>query len=140
MPGKEKRLTRRRRLSTDTQEPQHAGMLFIAILVILAFVCLAIGLARGGWVGSTVLAACISLLTGVCFVAIGILELEWLERIVGFIDGIVSGITQFLWTSTFGTISDSELVGRRGATVFWVMIGMPIYLWGCLLALRVFEW
>ena len=78
-------------------------------------------------------------MTGVGFVAIGLLELEWLERVIGFADGIFSGLVQWFWTSWSGSLSDSELVGRRGATVIWVVIGVPIFVWGCLMGLRIID-
>jgi hypothetical protein len=77
------------------------------------------------------------LVAGIGFVAIGLLELEWLERVIGLVDGIWSGFVRWCWKSWYGSLSDSELVGRRGATVFWVVIGFPIFVGGCLIALRV---
>jgi hypothetical protein len=108
---------------------------FILGLVVVAVVCLLVGL-RHGFEWKSVLAAGGCLTAGIAFVAIGLLELEWLERIVGFVDGLFSGLAWWFW-SREGSLSDSEWLGRRGATVVWVLIGMPVFVWGCLMALRL---
>ena len=77
------------------------------------------------------------MVSGTAFVAVGLLELEWLERVVGFADTVFSGVTQFLWTSWSGNLSDSDLVGRRGARVIWIALGVVVFICGCLLALRI---
>lgn len=135
-----RRLKRKRLIADDesSQETISPSQWFILGLSIIAVLCLVIGCVSHGFDWANILAACGCLVTGIAFVAIGLLELEWLERIVGFVDGIFSGLTQWFWTTSFGTLSDSELIGRRGATVIWVVIGFPIYVWGCLMALRVF--
>jgi hypothetical protein len=108
-------------------------------MVVIALGCLLFGCLRSGFEWKTVLAACGSLATGIGFVAIGLMELEWLERVIGFVGGIFSGLVQWLWTSWYGDLSDSDWVGRRGAAVIWVVIGLPTFVWGCLLALRIVE-
>jgi hypothetical protein len=108
-------------------------------LVVVAVVCLVVGCLRHGVDGERMLAAGGCLVTGVAFLSIGLLELEWLEQTVGFVDGILSGLVQWFWVSWFGRLSDSEWVGRRGAAVIWVMVGLPTFVWGCLLALRILE-
>ncbi len=105
----------------------------------VAVACLLIGCIRRRPEPRSLLLAGGSLLTGLSFLAIGLLEWEWLERVVGFLHGLSSGVTQWFWTSSFGTLAESELVGRSRATVIWVVIGFPIFVWGCLLALRVVE-
>ena len=60
-------------------------------------------------------------------------------RVIGFVDGIFSGLTQWFWSSWSGSLSDSELIGRRGAMVIWVVFGFPIFVWGCLMSLRIVE-
>jgi hypothetical protein len=98
-----------------------------------------VGATRHGLDGKSLLAAGGCLVTGIGFVAIGLLELEWLERVIGLVDGIRSGLTQWFWTSWFGSLSDSDYVGRRRARVIWVVIGFPIFIWGCLLGLRIMD-
>jgi hypothetical protein len=107
-------------------------------MAVVGVTCLATGWLRQGWQWRGALTALGCLATGTAFVAIGLLELEWLERIVGFADGVVSGLIQWWRTSQSGTLSDSELVGRWAA-VIWVVVGVPIYVWGCLTALRVVD-
>jgi hypothetical protein len=135
------RTARRKRTGPDEDSPSEqsggVGQWVVAGLAVVAVGCVLAGCLRHGWDWKSVLAACASLAAGVGFVAIGLLELEWLERVIGFVDGIVSGLLWWFWTSWHGTLSDSEWFGRRGAAVFWVVIGVPVFVWGCLLALRV---
>jgi hypothetical protein len=119
-------------------EPSETGVRVVAALVVVGAVCLAVGCARRGFEWKVVLAAAGLLAAGVSFLAIGALELEWLERLVGFIDGILGGLAQWFWTSWRGTLA--ERIGRTPATVFWVLTGSLSFLWGCLLALRVVRW
>ena len=112
---------------------------FVLGMVLVALVCLLVGALRHGFNWVNILAAGGCLVTGIGFVAIGLLELEWLERVIGFVDGVLSGLVQWFWTSWFGNLSDSELVGRRGATVIWVVLGFPLFVGGCLMALRLIE-
>jgi hypothetical protein len=112
---------------------------FLVGMVAVALVCFFIGSLRHGFAWKPTLAAGGCWLTGIGFVAIGLLELEWLERIIGFTDGVWSGLAQWFWTGWSGSLSDLELIGRRGATVIWVGIGFPIFVWGCLLTLRIVE-
>jgi hypothetical protein len=113
------------------------GVWVVAGLAVLGLSCVLLGCLRHGWEWRSVLAACAALAAGVGFVAIGLLELEWLERVIGFTEGIVSGLFQWFWTSWHGSLSDSEWLGRRGAAVVWVVFGVPAFVWGCLLALRI---
>jgi hypothetical protein len=106
-------------------------------MAVVGLLCLIFGIVGHKFEWKPVLAATVSLLMGISFAAIGLLELEWLERVVGIFDGIGGLITQWFWTSSFGTLSESDALGRRGATVIWMIFGIPIYLYGCLLALRV---
>src|SRR5262249_52367400 len=119
-------------------EPSGGGApWFVLGMVLVALVCLFVGCLRHGSDWKRILVAGGYLVTGLGFVAIGLLELEWLERVIGFVDGIVSGLVQWFWTSWCGSLSDSELVGRRGAAMIWVVLGFPIFVWGCLKALGV---
>src|SRR5262245_18966110 len=99
-------------------------------MAVVAIACVAFGCQRSGFQWRIVLAATGCLVTGIGFVAIGLLELEWLERVIGFVDGIFSGLVHWLWAGWHGTLSDSELVGRRRASVIWVVLGVPIFAWG----------
>jgi len=123
----------------DSQENQagSAARWFVLGMIIAGLACVLAGCLRRGFEWRSVLTAAGWLVTGIGFVAIGLLELEWLERIIGFVDSLFSGLVQWLWTSWSGGLSESELVGRRGATVIWVVIGVPIFVWGCVVALRI---
>src|SRR5262249_2592707 len=105
---------------------------FLLGMVFVGLICLVVGGARQRLEWKSALSAVGCLSAGIGFVAIGLLELEWLERIIGFVDGIFSGLAQWFWTSWHGSLSNSELVGRRGATVIRVAIGLPVFVWGCL--------
>jgi hypothetical protein len=137
-----RRPKRRRRDPDADSQPESSGgaaFWFVVGMIVVAVVCLIVGLARHKVDGPTLLAAVGCMVTGIGFVAIGLLELEWLEQLIGFVDGVFSGLTQWCATSWYGTLSDSESVGRRGATVIWVVIGFPVFVWGCLMGLRVVE-
>ena len=133
------RAKRKRIDAAEDEETSGLAYWFLAGMAIVAIICVVVGSVRQGFDWKNALAACGFLLTGIAFVAIGLLELEWLERLVGFADGLVGGLYWLLWTSWSGTLSDSELLGRRGATVVWLMVGLPTFLWGCLRALRIVE-
>lgn len=142
MAATDKKRTRtpKRRTDSDDSPSEQAGSVglwFVVGMAVIASVCLLVGALRGGLDWKHHLAAGGCLATGIGFVAIGLLELEWLERIIGFVDGLFSGLVQWFWTSSSGSLSDSELFGRRGATVIWVVIGVPAFVWGCLMALRI---
>ncbi len=131
-----------RRRPAESGEPaqeQGGGIAawFLGALALIACACLVAGCVRHGFAWKSVLAAAASLAAGIGFVAIGLLELEWLERVIGFVDGIFAGLWQWCWTSWHGTLSDNELIGRRGAQVIWVVLGVPVFAWGCLMALRI---
>jgi len=61
--------------------------------------------------------------------------LAWFEWIIGFADGIISGISGWFWTHQLGTWSEN--IGDRGASAFWLLVGIPTYICGCLMALRI---
>lgn len=131
---------RKRPVSFDDapdEQTMSIGLIFVLVLVLIAVACLVVGFVRKGMDWPTVLTSFVSLVTGIGFVAIGLLELEWLERVIGFVDGIFSGLSQYFWTTQMGSLDEN--IGRRGARVVWLMFGIPIFAWGCLLALRVFE-
>jgi hypothetical protein len=109
----------------------------ILAMAVVAVALLVIGCRQGGFDWSLLWKAGSLLVSGTAFVAVGLLELEWLERVVGFADTLFSGVTQFLWTSWSGNLSDSDLVGRRGARVIWIALGVVVFICGCLLALRI---
>ena len=104
---------------------------------VIALGCLAAGSLRHGLEWRGVLAAAACLAAGIGFVAIGLLELEWLERIVGFAGGIWSGLAGWFWTTQSGTLSEDELIGRGCARVIWVVCGVAAFIVGCLMAVRV---
>ncbi len=62
------------------------------------------------------------------------MEIEWLEQIMGFMDGLFGGLVQWSWASE-GTLSDT--IGRHRAKVVWVAIGFPGIIVGCSMALRI---
>jgi hypothetical protein len=137
-------LSRRRRFKETNATGETSGggaKWFVLLLIVIGIACLLIGCLRHGFDLKNVAAALSSLTLGIGFIAIGLLELEWLERIIGFADGIYSGLMQWFWTTWwYGSLSENELVGRRGATVLWMMIGVPVFVLGCLIGLRVIAW
>jgi hypothetical protein len=111
----------------------------IATMTVAGVICLAIGGVRDGLTWRSGLSATALMALGIGFVAVGLLELEWLERLIGFIgffEGPFGGPAQWFWASD-GSLSDS--IGRRRATALWVMVGFPLFIAGCLLALRVIS-
>ena len=103
-------------------------------MTLIGVFCLFVGWFRLGldWRGAVSATSCLA--GGIGFVAIALLELEWLERIIGFLDGLFTGLVQWFWTSD-GTLSDH--LGRRHASVIWGLIGFPLFVAGCLIALRI---
>lgn len=125
------------RADTSSEKAGTAALWFIMGMVAVAVLCLLMGSLRHGFDWRSTLSASGCLLTAIGSVAIGLWEWEWLERLMGFTGGLFSGLVQWFWMNWFGSLSDSELVGRRGATVIWVSIGFLVFVWGCLLGLRV---
>jgi preprotein translocase subunit Sss1 len=134
---------RRKRIDPDDEETTPGNspiaLWFLAGMAIVGIVCFVIGIVRHGFDWRNAWQAGSSLTVGIGFLAIGLLELEWLEKIIGFTDGISSGLYGLFWWSWRGSLSDSELLGRRGATTIWVLVGMGTFAFGCVVALRVFE-
>ena len=137
---------RRKRIDpTDDSSPPATSAIalsFVVGMAVVGLVCLIVGFVQHGfaWRGGSQAAACLSM--GLAFVAIGLLKLEWLEKIVDFAWLIYFGFTGWMWwgwSSSSGTLSDSEWLGRRGATTVWMLFGIPTFVVGCLLALHVFE-
>jgi hypothetical protein len=132
--------TKRKRPEPETGDEGPSfwlGAVVMLVMTLAAAGAIAWGCHRQGPVWQSVLSAASCFVTSIAFVFIGLFELEWLERIVGFVDGIISGISQFFWTSWSGTLSDSDFVGRRRARVYWVFFGMIAFLFGCLFALGI---
>ena len=136
---------RRKRIDPANNSPLEAtsavALSFVAGMAVIGLVCLVVGFVQHGvaWRSASQAAACLTL--GVAFVAIGLVELEWLEKIVDFAWVIYFGFTGWMWwgsSSSSGTLSDSEWLGRRGATTVWILFGIPTFVVGCLLALHVF--
>jgi hypothetical protein len=117
------------------EAPSSAGFWFVMTCLATGLICLVLGgvMHKHDW--PSFFTAVSFLVLGIGFLAIGLLELEWLERIIGFAEGIYTGLWQWFRTSWNGTLSDNELIGRRGATVIWVTIGFPVFVIGCFLAL-----
>ncbi|QVL30663.1 hypothetical protein KIH39_17615 [Telmatocola sphagniphila] len=112
---------------------------FLLGIGLIALICLIIGILSHGFEWKRILTAAGSMLSGIAFMAIGLLELEWLERIVGIFDGIFGLVVQWCWTSWYGSLSDADALGRRGASVIWMIAGIALYISGCLIALRVIK-
>jgi hypothetical protein len=108
-------------------------------MVVVALACLLFGCLRHGFAWKSVLTATSCLVMGIGFVAIGLLELEWLERVIGFADGLFSGLVQWFWFSWRGSWSESEWAGRHRARGYWVAIGVLVFLGGCLSGSRVLD-
>ena len=79
---------RRKRIDPSNDSPREPTSALALSLVlgmsVIGLVCLVVGFVHHGfaWGSASEAAACLSL--GVAFVAIGLLELEWLEKIVDF--------------------------------------------------------
>jgi hypothetical protein len=106
-------------------------------MLLIAAGTIAWGCHRQGVVWRSILSAGGCFLAAIAAVAIGLFELEWLERIVGLVDDIFTGVTMWFRTSWFGTLSESEFVGERRARVYWVVIGVVTFLVGCVLAVGI---
>jgi hypothetical protein len=129
---------KRPRLEASEEESSSwLGAIVLLVMVLIAAGAIAWGCHRQGVVWKSVLAATTCFVTSIAFVFIGLFELEWLERIVGFVDGVYTGLAQRFWTSWFGTLSESDFVGRRRARVYWVIVGIVAFLAGCLFALGI---
>jgi hypothetical protein len=121
-----------------SQGPLSGEGSFSAITLALLFsmslvgvVCLSAGCLRRGFSWYEVLCAASCVALGIGFVAIGLLEIDWLEQIIGIFGGCYVFFIQWMWASD-GSLSDS--IGRRRAAVVWVVIGFPTFIWGCLMA------
>ncbi len=123
----------------DAETPQSGKVAkwFIGAMAFVGFISLLIGISLQEPDWRWLLQSVSCLVTGLGFVAIGLLEVEWLEHVIGFVDLIYSGVLGWIGIKWFGTLSDSELVGRKRAVVIWVVCGFPIFVLGCLTALRV---
>jgi hypothetical protein len=137
---------RRKRVDPADDSLQQAtspvALSFVVGMAVIGLVCLIVGFVKHGSAFRNTSQAAASLTLGVACVAIGLLEVEWLEKIVDFAWVIYFGFTGWMWwgwSDSSGTLSDSEWLGRRGATTVWMLFGIPIFVVGCLLALHVFE-
>src|SRR4051794_7793509 len=109
-----RRRSRRRRPDPVDGEPAQpssgvAPWLLLG-MALISLGCLLGGAYKHGFDWKITLQAGGCLAAGIAFVAIGLLELEWLERIVGFVEGIYSFLVQWWWTTWSGSLSDNELV------------------------------
>jgi hypothetical protein len=132
--------TKRKRSRPEVGEEESSlwpGAVVVLVIIFIAAGAIAWGCHRQGMVWKSILPAVSCFVAGIAFVCIGLFELEWLERIVGFVDGIYSGLMQFFWTSWFGTLSESEFVGRQRARVYWAVFGVIAVIVGCLFALGI---
>ncbi|MFO0814969.1 MAG: hypothetical protein U0796_17240 [Gemmatales bacterium] len=129
----------KRRVKDEDSESSGAwsfGQWFVLIISLVALLCIVTGLMRNGFPGWSFLTIVACMLSGIGFVAIGIAaDFAWLEWVIGFADGIISGISGWFWTSQLGTLSEN--IGERGASVLWLLIGIPTYIAGCLMALGI---
>jgi hypothetical protein len=111
---------------------------FLLGMLLVGVVCVVVGLLRHGLDWRSLLTAGGCLIMGIACLAVGLLELEWLERLIYYTDLVYNGCYAWLWFSRNDAIlSDSDQLGRRGATVVWVVIGLAIFTWGCLTGLRI---
>ncbi len=137
-PGK-KRIKHMKRRPIDDEDESSSwsfGQWLLLGLIVVALVCIVIGFVRHGAPGWSMLGIVACLVSGIGFIAIGIVaEFAWLEWIIGFADGIISGISGWFWTQLLGTWSEN--IGERGASVLWLLVGIPTYITGCLMALGI---
>jgi hypothetical protein len=120
----------------DTSSSWSFGQWLVLLMIVVAVLCMVIGIILHGFPGWPMLAIVGCLVSGIGFVAIGIVaEFAWIEWIIGFADGIISGISGWFWTEHLGTWSEN--IGERGASVLWLLFGIPTFICGCLMALRI---
>jgi hypothetical protein len=101
---------------------------FLLGMVVVGLVCLFIGLLHDGLDWKNLLPASACMVTGIGLIAFGVLELEWLERMLAFVfvGYIFWDAVNWFWT-------------RRRALLIWGAIGVGLFAWGCLLSLRVVD-
>lgn len=140
MPDKITKVKRRKVKRTYDEDEAPSSFSFalcmVLTMIVIGIVCIMVGLVRHGFPGWSFLATLGCIISGIGFVVIGTLpEYAWIEWIIGFADGLISGLSSWFWTRHLGTLSDN--VGERGASVLWVIIGFPTFIVGCLMALRI---
>ncbi len=131
--GRSKRSVRRQQ--SGEESPGAIPCLVLVGISLVGVVCLAIGGLRRGLAFHEILAVAGCIATGIGFIAAGLFEIEWLEKVVDFLsDFLVAGLARWFW-GTDGTLS--ETIGRRRAAVVWMAIGFPVFTLGCLMACRI---
>src|SRR5262245_53766133 len=126
--------SRKRTDAPDASPPERegrAGRRFLLGMAAVGLGCLLAGCFRGGLAWWPLLEACGSRLMGIGCVAGGLLEREWLGRVSDIADGFIPGLGRLFWWQGNDSLSESTLLGRRGARVVWLLFGLPVFAWGC---------
>jgi hypothetical protein len=121
----------------DSDAPTRLGVWFLIVLSLIGIGCLLAG-SFGQVDGRRMIAAIACVFLGLMNVAIGVLNLEWLEQALnrlGIAAEILSGSWRWLWQDPSQTASDSPFLGRRGARVLWTLMGLVLLTAGCVIAL-----
>jgi hypothetical protein len=121
----------------DSDSPSRLGVWFVIVLSLIGIGCLLAG-SLGQVDGRRMIAAIACVFLGLMNVAIGVLDLEWLEQALnrlGIAAEILSGSLRWLWQDPSQTVSDSPILGRRGARVLWTLMGLVLLTAGCVIAL-----
>jgi hypothetical protein len=113
--------------------------LFLIAMAGAAFIAVLVGQLWHGFDWSSLLHATWILALAIAFMTIALLEIEWLERIVCLVEGGYWSIYAWVWYGSPATLSDSDLLGRRGARTVWMLFAVGTFAFGCLVALRMFE-
>jgi hypothetical protein len=138
-----KRVPRREQIEAD-DEARGLRMQTIALGLFIGMNCAAAVGVYWGWKaglsGWPLVSAGLVLFAGAIMVLIGLLELEWLERVFYLVDFIFLDPWMWLGSTWFGwgNLADNEWIGRRGAQTIFVCGGIIVYAFGWLRVLGVF--
>ena len=106
----------------------------------IAAVCLVIGIVRHGFDWWSITKAGCTLAAGIGFVAIGLIEFPSLKPIEGLAQWVFNIILWIFFSGSLVSWSDWDEFDRKPAKYFWLFFGVPIYILGCLMALRIIDW
>jgi hypothetical protein len=139
----EKRRQRREAERTAADEARAKRMQTIAIVLFIGMnVAGAIGVYwgwRSGLHGWDLVKPCFVFLSASVMIVVGLLEMEWLERVLFIVEFICLDSWMWLGAAWFGwgNLADNEWIGRRGAQTIWVFGGIVVYAVGWLMVAGV---
>lgn len=112
----------------------------VLAMAVLTLVCPAAGYLRGGQGWLAPVAGGALLLVGTACVAVGLLELEWLERLFNLVDSVYTAVTGGFWKPWTDSLADSPVVSRKWAAVIWTIAGLALFACGCLVSTGAWGW